>query len=290
MGKASKKVAKKQHQNKENGMEKETRADKALLRSQMDEEKYDEALGTLAKLIGNKCVDADVMYNGAYCYFMLGDYKRAADWINNTFNYAPDHIKARILLARICLLEDRMEDGLAIFDFVLANWQQSMSEADKQEMEEVLEYYGRSEKELLQNSYPHVAAFLGIAAEREGITAEATQAAAEPIVQEPVESAVSAEQDTELDTIKNSILQKSVPLLDKIRMFNSFAGAYFYDGKMADAEELLVSALLLDDFNSDTLRNMAYVQLGRGKKEAALEYASKMQMADFSLLKTIREA
>ena len=65
MGKVSKKVAKKQHQNKENGMEKEIRADKALLRSQMDEEKYDEALGTLAKLIGNRGGSGEAMWNGA---------------------------------------------------------------------------------------------------------------------------------------------------------------------------------------------------------------------------------
>ena len=35
--------------------------------------------------------DAETMYAGAYSYFMLGDYNRAAQWIKSTLAFAPKH-------------------------------------------------------------------------------------------------------------------------------------------------------------------------------------------------------
>ena len=79
------------------------------------------------------------MYDGAYAYFMLGDYPRAINWVNTTLSYDSAHVQARILLGRICILEDRTEDGLAILDFVLENCRSVIPEASLDEMEEILE-------------------------------------------------------------------------------------------------------------------------------------------------------
>ena len=165
MGKASKKMMKQQLRNKEQAMKEQVAILKHQLEEQMQAEKYDEAIGTLAELSSKEGVlsaEAGLMYDAAYCYFMTGDYQRTATWINNTLTYEPAHKAARILLARLCILEDRTEDGLAIFDFVLDKWQDSLTEDEKDELEEILEYYGRSETEKIRQHYPHIAAFLGL--------------------------------------------------------------------------------------------------------------------------------
>ncbi len=160
MGKLSRKMAKHQQKNKEGVVNQEINSLKQQMIEQIKEEKYPEAIETMAGLAQCKCIDAEVMYQGAYAYFMIGDYERAGTWINNTLTYAPNHVAVRILLARLCLLEDRIEDGLAVFDFVVEHYVSSLTTAERTEMEEILEYYGRNEADKLQQHYPHIAKFL----------------------------------------------------------------------------------------------------------------------------------
>jgi len=84
---------------------------KRELAAQMADEEYGEALGTVAAMIEAGLQDADAFYDAAYSYFMSGDYERATEWVDNTLRFAPQHVGARILLARICLLEERTADG-----------------------------------------------------------------------------------------------------------------------------------------------------------------------------------
>ena len=160
MGKASRKLAKKQSKKNEQGGMRELKDKEVLCREQMEQEKYDEALGTLAEIAQTGRKDAEMMYLTAVCYFMTGDYERSAVWINNTLTYAPEHIKVRVLLARLCLLQEREEDALAVFDFVLEHGLDHLSSVEQDEIEEILEYYARNEAEKLQQDYPHIAAFV----------------------------------------------------------------------------------------------------------------------------------
>lgn len=160
MGKLERKLAKKQQKNKEEKSAQEMEPLKMRMKSQMEAEQYAEAIDTMAELANLKCMDPEIMYEGAFCYFMLGDYERAAKWIDNTLTFAPSHMMARVLLARLCLLEERTEDGLAIFDFILENYSADMAADVQTEIEEILEYYGRNEADKLCRCYPHIAAFL----------------------------------------------------------------------------------------------------------------------------------
>lgn len=123
-------------------------------------EQYNDAAGLLAELIGKKQFDPETMYLGAYAYFMSGDYKRAVDWIQNTLDFAPNHISARILLARICIMEDQTDKGLSVFDFVLEHYLKAMSEEQKDDAEDILFYYNTTEPEKLEADFPHIAKFL----------------------------------------------------------------------------------------------------------------------------------
>ena len=192
MGKASKKVAKQQAKTKSAAAKKQMTGLEQVMKQQMQEEKYEDAINTMAELAKIKCMDPGVMYDGAMCYFMLGDYERAANWINNTLTYEPNHPQARILLARLCILQDRTEDGLAIFDFVAEHYLPVLSAEEIEDMEDILEYYARNEADKLCASYPHLASFLKL----DG-GAGAAAAAAQPVreVSAASEAPATAEED-----------------------------------------------------------------------------------------------
>ena len=115
---------------------------KRKLAAQMEDEEYGAALGTVASMIEKGVKDAEAFYDAAYSYFMSGDYERATEWLDNTLRLAPQHVEARILLARVCLLEGRSADGLAIFEFVLKNYAAALSAEDREDIREVLGYFG----------------------------------------------------------------------------------------------------------------------------------------------------
>ncbi len=346
MGKTSKKFAKQQLKHKTDEIKRNNEDAKQKLDRQMTDEAYDEALGTVAELVQHSCTEPEIMYKAALCYFMTGDYKRAADWINNTLTYAPDHLEARVLLARLCILEDRTEDGLAIFDFVLDRWHMLLSDAMQGDIAEILEYYGRNEADKLRQHYPHIAAFLHLdsseiqsvqqeqprnsveveengAVETEDDPLARAQSAilrmqqlmenhkipeeqtasvetAVPKMQAVYDGIEAAEAKTQneaediytsdaVQTARQDILEKKVSLAEKIKLLNSFAGAYYFKNQFFEAKIFLDTALELDAFDAATLRNQAYLAAEQGEVEEALQYASKMPVMDFALLNRLRE-
>ena len=132
----------------------------AQVRELIDGEKYADAINMMPELVKLGCRDIDFFYGAAYCYFMLGDMDRAAQWVNTALSVYPAHVATKILLARICLMQERVADALAIFDMLLAAPGLSLTEQEQEDMEEILEYYQYSEEELIREKYPNVAAFL----------------------------------------------------------------------------------------------------------------------------------
>lgn len=168
MGKAARRMKKKEEQAKAAGVRQENARWEEKLKKQMAAEQYAEAIETLAELVKGNDIKPEFMYDAAYAYFMVGDYERAGQWINNTLTYEPGNIPVRILLARLLILQEREDDGLAIFDFVLDKGLASLTEEQKDEIEEIVEFYGRSEREKVQRNYPHIAAFLKLEAAAPG--------------------------------------------------------------------------------------------------------------------------
>lgn len=324
MGKASRKLMKKQLKVQMEERESQMDTLKEKVRKLVEQEKYAEAINTMAGLAELKCMDPEVMYEGAFCYFMIGDYDRAAKWIDNTLTYAPEHIMARILLARLCILQERTGDALAIFDHVLDQAESLLDEETREEVEEILEYYGRNEPEKLLVHYPHIAAFLGLeetaapmaeAATTTGKTDAVTkaqeaiaamqrvmaEAKEQATVQEPVPeaapvsasaAAVTETQPQEGPTAEAmcaQVMGQQISIREKVRLLNSFAGSYFYEGELAGARKLLSEAVKLDTQDGATLRNMAYLALAEGNAEEALSWASHMPVADFGLLLQLRK-
>jgi len=288
LGKASRKLAKKQQGNRNGEQQKKI----AEIKNRIDEckqsAKYEDGLVLVSELMDMNCQDIDVIFDAAELYFMAGDYQRANIWIEKTLEFSPGHIGARILLARICLLGDRVDTGLDILEVVLKIGQHNLTAEQEADVREMLLYYknlkGESE---LNSSYPNAAKFLGLLAQVDATPV--IQAVEEDISYTAVDDQMQIkDQQDDVKKVKQEIKAKPISLQEKISLYNSFAGAYYYENQLDSSKEMLVEANVLDEYNEETLRNLALLSAEMEDKEAALKYASKLQHTDFILLKLIK--
>ena len=160
MGKANRKMNKNKQQQNQLDTNRKIRELRQKARDQAARMENADALETLAELMKLGCRDVEVVYAIAWNYFQVGDYERAARWSQNTLQVEGGHIEARILLGRLCLLEDRIDDALAIYEFIFTHYGKSLTEEQISELKKLLKYYGEYEAELVKSDYPHVRAFL----------------------------------------------------------------------------------------------------------------------------------
>ncbi len=170
MGKASKRMKRRQAQkaaNREIGRKEsmdrkleekdpEVQAIEERLEGAYGEKKYSKALEILAELVDKtKNLSPEHIFMGAKSYFEIGDYDRAAQWITNTLTFAPAHVEARLLLARICMMKNRAEDGMAILNLLLADGLATLSEVQQEAAKKLWLRYG--EKAFL-TKFPNLSA------------------------------------------------------------------------------------------------------------------------------------
>lgn len=279
MGKRSRKIKRSQQSKKNNEIRQETKIMKAEITELLAKEKYVEVIEELAKMIQAKCYDADTMYAGAFSYFMLGDYKRASDWVNNTLTYDPQNINVRILLARVCFLEDKVNDGLAVCNFVMQYYSNNLNDEQQHDLEDLVSMY-IDDDGVDKTIYPYLLTMIN-----DDATIDTTEeAAASPLVKEADSKIIV------LDIAKakcQEIMQQQLALTDKVKLLNSFAASFYLDKDFASAELLLAEALRIDMKNDATLRNMVMTQLRLGNIAKAKKFATEMTMADFILLDMI---
>lgn len=300
MGKASKKVAKKQQGNKLHEQQKKISEIKVKINEYKADGKYEEALLLVIELLERECYDTDVVFAAAELYFMAGDYTRASTWIDRTLEADSAHLGARILLTRICMMGDRADAGLGILEVVLKIGKGRLTTAQKEEVEELLEYYKYTKEEAeISGAYPNVAELLGftgaiVAGKDEALSDDAVAICQEQVseLQTPitVDTVQSEAGEIEKDTVavKQELLAKNVSLQEKIVLCNSFAGAYYYQDRFADARMMLLAAISLDACHAETLRNLALLAAEEGNQDSALQYAARLPHTDFALLKLIK--
>lgn len=265
-------------------------------------EEYAEALNILAEMIEKKIYDPELMYQGANCYFMTGDYERAIQWLDNTLQFEPNHVAARLLLARICILEDRVKDGLAIYDFILEHYLSALQSEQREDMEDILEYYARNEADMIRQDFPYIARFMQLEEAVEPTAAEVTVQSAEqlPIVGLRIDDGKSQAETNEKESVESKqdeentrqkieqAMQMDASMMDKIHVLNVFAGASFCADDYVAAQQFLAAALKMDMHQDETLRNLAMLAGSMGEPEKALEYAAAMSSTDFVLLQALK--
>lgn len=282
----------------------------------MQEKDYATALEVMAEIADTGQMDTETMYWGGKCYFLLGDYDRAAKWLDNALSRQADYMSAKVLLFALCIAQKRYEDALQLGEYILAKGEEQMTEEDRAVLEKGLKYVAAMQKALFKD-YPACRKYLGMTYEAanalaklrklmdevkqkhslaesadDGICAEKgnaslEQAEARPGNADEIATDVIATVDT--DKVVTEIMAKEVSLRDKIRLLNAFAGGCYQAGDYQSAFELLSAALQLDAHDDAVLKNIAYTCLATGEKEQALEFAAKMTMVDFALLHDVMD-
>lgn len=170
----------------------------------IDNGKYADAVDLIAELVGDKIIDADLCCQLATCYFMTGDFDRAGKWVENTFIYDQGHLGSRMLLGRLCLMENRVDDAFKVFEYILQHYSGVLTEDDRITIEDSLFAYCRLEEDNLRNNYPLLAKFMEI---------KPAEEPEEPAAQEQSEPEAAPEQEEakpkitvmSLDDIKKNI-------------------------------------------------------------------------------------
>ena len=282
MGKASRRYRREKQQKQQAQAVQQNAQEKKALEAQMREkieaEAYGDALNVLAEMIEKKIYEPEDMYQGAYCYFMTGDYERAVSWLDNTLKFAPNHVEARLLLARICILEDRTQDGMAIYDFILEHYPQQLQPEQREDMQDILEYYVEEDKPAMPGAPEQP-----IAVETEKETAAEPEPApkAEPAPKQEPPAFDAAAKIAE-------VMQSKVSVAERIHLLNSFAGGCYVAGDHEGAKACLTAPLQLDDHDDETLRNLAVLSQAMGDPDKALQFAAAMSYTDFVLLTTLK--
>ncbi len=102
------------------------------------DEEYEQALYVGAELIQSGERKASLMYDIAWSYFKTRDYERAAKWVDNTLQQDTSHVEARILLARICMIQNRMKDGIAVYRYLYDNCYTMLNEVQRDTIKDML--------------------------------------------------------------------------------------------------------------------------------------------------------
>lgn len=185
MGRASKRMKRQQARQQQAAQQVQSRATEQQMQELFTAGKYDKALEALAQLIQAGDIKAEYLYKGAYSYFMLGDMERAAQWVSNTLSYAPEHVDARLLLARICLAQQREDDALALLDFLAEQDGTSLRPEQAQTLHDMGGFYARTEPAKLQQNYPHLAAYLQVEVPETPVSLTENAPAAAPATNAP---------------------------------------------------------------------------------------------------------
>lgn len=273
---------------------------KAKMQELVAEENYVDAMDVMAEIAQTGIMDSETMYLGALCYFKTDDWERATKWIVHALEKDAGNYQARLLLVRICIIEDRVQEGLHILENLLAVDGAKLTESEREDLLDDLYYFKYSDQEMLSEC-PEIKKLLGIEgsseAEEEDSQAEVAAPAEQAAVEAPVENEEANDiecQPTadaampEADKIVANILSQNISLQDKVKLLNNFAAGCYQAEDYAGAYNLLAEALKIDSCNEAVLRNMVYTCLAQKDMDKALALASQMPMVDFACIQAIK--
>lgn len=179
----------------------------------IDGGKYADAVDLIAELVSDKVVDADLCCQLATCYFMTGDFDRAGKWIENTFYYNPGHLGSRMLLGRLCLMENKIEDAFKIFEYILQHYSGVLTEDDRITIEDSLFAYYRLEEDNIRGNYPLLAKFMDIPPAEdpeEGDVAPQNKPDARDAQEEPAEPSAPEESKPKITVMSLDDIKKNI--------------------------------------------------------------------------------
>lgn len=125
----------------------------------MEAEDYTAAMDIMAEMAANKQMDGEIMYWGAQCYFFTGDFERAEKWVNNALNNGYNSVGLKMLLATLCMSEERNEDAFKLCDAVLTEGIEGMSKQDQEIFDNFMDNISYGYDELV-SEHPKISEYL----------------------------------------------------------------------------------------------------------------------------------
>lgn len=125
----------------------------------MEAEDYTAAMDVMAEMAANKQMDGEIMYWGAQCYFFTGDFERAEKWVNNALNNGYNSRGLKMLLATLCMSEERNEDAFKLCEVVLTEGIDGMSKQEQEIFDNFMDNISYGYDELVAE-YPKISEYL----------------------------------------------------------------------------------------------------------------------------------
>ena len=125
----------------------------------LEAEDYTAAMDVMAEMAANKQMDGEIMYWGAQCYFFTGDFERAEKWVNNALNNGYNSGGLKMLLATLCMTEERNEDAFKLCDVVLTEGIEGMAKQDQEIFDNFMDNISYGYDELVAQ-YPNISEYL----------------------------------------------------------------------------------------------------------------------------------
>lgn len=125
----------------------------------MEAEDYTAAMDIMAEMAANKHMDGEIMYWGAQCYFFTGDFERAEKWVNNALNNGYNSVGVKMLLATLCMSEERNEDAFKLCEVALTEGIEGMSKQDQEIFDNFMDNISYGYDKLV-SEYPKISAYL----------------------------------------------------------------------------------------------------------------------------------
>lgn len=124
----------------------------------MEAEDYTAAMDVMAEMAANKQMDGEIMYWGAQCYFFTGDFERAEKWVNNALNNGYNSGGVKMLLATLCMSEERNEDAFKLCEVVLTEGIEGMSKQEQEIFDNFMDNISYGYDELV-SEYPKISEY-----------------------------------------------------------------------------------------------------------------------------------
>ena len=125
----------------------------------MEAEDYIAAMDVMAEMAANKQMEGEIMYWGAQCYFFTGDFERAEKWVNNALNNGYNSAGLKMLLATLCMADERNEDAFKLCEAVLTEGIEGMSKQDQEIFDNFMDNISYGYDELV-SEYPKINEYL----------------------------------------------------------------------------------------------------------------------------------
>jgi Tfp pilus assembly protein PilF len=97
---------------------------------------------------------ADLAYQAGKCWFDIGDFKTAEHYLRLAVKKDRTQIAARLLLARLEMMHDDFDAAMDLYESILGNASDRLSQLQKEEMDDIMKYAASQDIERAIEKWP----------------------------------------------------------------------------------------------------------------------------------------